>query len=77
MNMDQLREEIASDEGVRLDIYLDHLGLCSTGIGHLITENDPEFGRPVGTQITPERCRQLFALDIALTVQDCHALFEN
>jgi len=43
----------------------------------LITENDPEFGRPVGTQITPERCRQLFALDIAVTVEDCHALFEN
>lgn len=77
MNMDQLREEIASDEGVRLDIYLDHLGLPTVGIGHLIREADAEHGKPVGTQITPERCRQLFALDIAVTVEDCRALFEN
>ena len=77
MNMDQLREEIASDEGVRLDVYLDHLGLCSTGIGHLITEHDAEYGKPVGTQITPERVRQLFALDIAVCIEDCRSLFEN
>jgi len=77
MNMDQLREEIASDEGVRLDIYLDHLGLPTVAIGHLIREADPEYGKPVGTQITPERCRQLFALDIAVTVEDCRSLFDN
>jgi len=77
MNKDTLREEIAADEGVRLDIYLDHLGLPTVGIGHLIREADAEHGRPVGTQITPERCRQLFALDILVTLEDCLALFEN
>ena len=77
MNMEQLREEIASDGCVRLDIYLDQLGLPTVGIGHLIREADAEHGKPVGTQITPERCRQLFALDIAVTVEDCRSLFEN
>jgi len=77
MDMDQLRQEIADDEGVRLDVYLDHLGLCTVGIGHLICEHDAEYGRPVGTQVTEERVRQLFALDIAVTIEDCHALFDN
>ena len=77
MDMDQLRQEIADDEGVRLDIYLDHLGLPTIGIGHLICEHDAEYGRPVGTQVTQERVRQLFALDIAVTIEDCHALFDN
>lgn len=77
MDLDQLRQEIASDEGVRLDIYLDHLGLPTVGIGHLIREADTEYGKPVGTQITAERCRQLFALDIAVTIEDCRALFDN
>lgn len=77
MNMDQLRQEIAEDEGIRLDVYLDHLGLPTVGIGHLITEQDAEHGRPVGTQITPERSRQLFSRDIAVTLEDCRALFDN
>ena len=35
MNKDKLREELADDEGCKLEIYLDHLGLPTFGIGHL------------------------------------------
>ena len=42
MNIDQLREEIAEDEGVKYEIYLDHLGLPTFGIGHLVRDDDPE-----------------------------------
>ena len=49
MNKDRLRGEIAEDEGCKYEIYLDHLGLPTTGIGHLITEMDQEHGKPVGT----------------------------
>ena len=55
MNKDKLREEIAEDEGCKYEIYLDHLGLPTCGIGHLITEADEEHGKPVGTVVEQDR----------------------
>ena len=75
MNTDQLREELAEDEGCKFEIYLDHLGLPTFGIGHLVTENDPENGQPVGTPIDEERVRQVFSLDIAVTLDECKVLY--
>ena len=77
MNKDQLREELAEDEGCKYEIYLDHLGLPTYGIGHLVTENDPENGQPVGTPIDEERVRQVFSLDIAVTLEDCKSLYDD
>ena len=77
MDKDKLREEIASDEGCRMEIYLDHLGLPTMGIGHLITQDDPEYNQPVGTVITEERVRQLFNLDIAVTLEDCRMIYSD
>ena len=68
MNLDKLREEIAADEGVKLEIYLDHLGLPTCGIGHLIRESDEEHGKPVGTPITEERMTELFEEDVQTVV---------
>ena len=51
MNIEQLREELKVDEGVKYEIYLDHLGLPTCGIGHLITDQDPEHGLEVGTKV--------------------------
>jgi GH24 family phage-related lysozyme (muramidase) len=44
MNIKQLREQLEIDEGVKYVIYLDHLGLPTFGIGHLVTKTDPENG---------------------------------
>ena len=77
MNKDRLREEIAEDEGCKYEIYLDHLALPTCGVGHLITENDEEHGQPVGTVVEQERVRQLFALDIAVTVDECKVLYPD
>lgn len=77
MNKDQLREELAEDEGCKYLIYLDHLALPTFGIGHLIKEEDPEYGQPVGTEISEERVRKAFNLDIAVTIEDCHRLCSN
>ena len=77
MNKDPLREELAEDEGCKYEIYLDHLGLPTFGIGHLVTENDPENGQPVGTPIDEERVRQVFSLDIAVTLEDCKSLYDD
>ena len=77
MNIDELREEIASDEGKAMSVYLDHLNLPTLGIGHLINEWDEEYGKPVGTEVSEERVNELFAKDIQTTISECKELFEN
>ncbi len=77
MNIDKLREELAEDEGCKYEIYLDHLGLATFGIGHLITKSDSEYGKDVGTVIEQARVQSAFNLDIIVTIEDCHRLYKN
>ena len=77
MNLDKLREDLAEDEGCKYEIYLDHLGLPTFGIGHLITKDDPEYGKDVGTVVEQSRVQSAFNLDIAVTIEDCHRLYKD
>ena len=77
MDIDQLRETLKVDEGVKNEIYLDHLGLPTCGIGHLITEDDPEHGLEVGTHIDDERVNELFDQDVQVTLGECRLLYED
>lgn len=75
--IEQLKKDLASDEGCKYEIYLDHLGLPTFGIGHLIKEHDPENGKPVGTVIEQERVHQAFLLDISVTIDECQVLYPD
>ena len=77
MNIDQLREEIAIDEGVKYEIYLDHLGLPTFGIGHLVRDDDPESGEPVGTAVSEDRVNECFDKDVEIVIDDCRQLYED
>ena len=77
MNIDKLREEIEYDEGSVGKIYLDHLGLPTFGIGHLVTKTDPENGQAVGTTISEERVAECFESDLAGVVEDCKRLYDD
>ena len=77
MNIEQLREELKIDEGVKYEIYLDHLGLPTCGIGHLIQSTDPEHGLEVGTKIDEERVNELFDQDVEVTTNECRLLYNN
>ena len=77
MNLYKFREVLAEEEGCKYEIYLDHLGLPTFGIGHLITKNDPEYGKDVGTVIEQSRVQSAFNLDIAVTIEDCHRLYKD
>ena len=77
MNIQQLREQLEIDEGVRDDIYLDHLGLPTFGIGHLVTKTDPESGQAVGTPISKERVAECFDMDVQSVINDCNKLYED
>ena len=75
--IEQLKQELASDEGCKYEIYLDHLGLPTFGIGHLVKDTDPEHLKPVGTVVEQERVHQAFMLDIAVTIDECHVLYPD
>ena len=77
MDIDQLREILKVDEGVKNEIYLDHLGLPTCGVGHLIRQSDPEYGLEVGTHIDDERVNELFDQDVQVTLGECRLLFQN
>ena len=75
MDREKLYEEIKADEGEVLEVYLDHLGYPTIGIGHLVRPEDEESGKPAGTPITAERSRELFARDIQSAIEDCERLY--
>jgi lysozyme len=77
MNTEQLRLEIEADEGCKYEIYLDHLGLPTFGIGHLVIESDEEYNQPVGTPITPDRVTECFNRDVETVLDDCERLYPD
>ncbi len=77
MNIEKLREEIAADEGEVHEIYLDHLGLPTFGIGHLVRDDDPESGLPVGTPVDNDRVVEAFESDIETVLSDCNKLYPD
>jgi lysozyme len=75
--IDQLREELEADEGLKYEIYLDHLGLKTCAIGHLCKSGEPEYEMEVGDPVSEERVAELFAKDIAWTLSDCQKLIPD
>jgi len=75
MNREAVYEQLKIDEGVVYGIYNDHLGYPTFGVGHLIVEDDEEFGRPIGTAVTEERVRACFARDLEIAERECCALY--
>ena len=75
MNIEQLRKELEVDEGVKYEIYNDHLGYPTFGIGHLVRDNDPENGEPVGTPVSEDRVIEAFNKDVETVLNDCTILY--
>ena len=85
MNINQLRKELERDEGCKYEIYLDHLGHPTFGIGHLITDDDPEWSpqwalqwwSDVGTEVSEERVKEAFSYDIEIVLSGCCSLYKD
>ena len=75
MNIEQLRKELEVDEGVKYEIYNDHLGYPTFGIGHLVLGSDPEHEQPVGTPVTEDRVIEAFNEDVKNVLSDCNILY--
>ena len=77
MNVDKLRMQLEIDEGIVHEIYLDHLGYHTFGIGHLVKESDAEHGLAVGTAISADRCKEAFEQDVESVLTDCERLYSD
>ena len=68
---ERLREEIIADEGCVLEVYRDHLGYYTVGVGHLILPSDEEWETPTGTKITQTRADELLFYDFNNVLKEC------
>jgi len=77
MDIKQLREQLIIDEGQVNEIYNDHLGYATFGIGHLVLEGDPEHGLAVGTPVSEDRVIECFDNDVQTVIEDCKKLHDG
>jgi lysozyme len=75
MNREEVFNQLKEDEGVKYEIYNDHLGLATFGVGHLVIESDSEFGSPLGTSVSEERVWEAFEKDLDTSIDECEVLF--
>lgn len=74
-NRDNVFEQLKIDEGVVYEIYKDHLGYPTFGVGHLVLEDDPEFGLEVGTPVSEQRVKECFEKDLDTAISECVVLY--
>lgn len=67
--------QLKIDEGVIYEIYEDHLGYPTFGVGHLILDTDPEHGQPLGTGVSEERIASAFEHDLDTAIDECKILY--
>jgi lysozyme len=75
MNRESVFEQLKIDEGVVYEIYEDHLGYPTFGVGHLVLESDPEYGQDVGTPVSEERVKECFEKDLDTAISECVVLY--
>ena len=77
MDLIKLRKQLEIDEGVKYEIYKDHLGYPTFGIGHLVTDTDDEFGCDIGTTVSEQRVEEAFKKDVQIVIKDCEILYPD
>lgn len=77
MDRHAVYEQLKIDEGVEYEIYKDHLGYPTFGVGHLVLETDPEHGQEVGTPVSEHRVKECFEKDLDTAISECNALYEQ
>jgi lysozyme len=74
MDRQKIYAQLVVDEGVRLTVYRDTIGLLTVGVGHLVL---PEDGLHLGDTITEARCEEFFNRDLDTAIYECIKLVEN
>jgi len=74
---EQIKEDLIRHEGYVREIYLCSEGYPTFGVGHLVTEADPEYTWPIGTPVEDERILSAFHDDYTDAYTDACAIFLN
>jgi lysozyme len=86
VDVKRVYEEIASDEGKILHVYLCSENHKTTGIGHKLLPSDPEIDLPVHGAydevskedcISEGRCYELFQQDVHIAIDGCRKIYDN
>ena len=77
LDRESVFEQLKIDEGVVYEVYHDHLGLPTFGVGHLVLESDPEHGKPLGTPVDEDRVKDCFEKDLDTAISECEVLYED
>lgn len=86
VDVQQLYEEISSDEGKVLHAYLCSESHKTIGIGHKVLATDVENALPIhGTNddvsdeecISEARCYELFQEDVQVAIDGCQKIYDN
>jgi len=77
MNLKELQEKIMFEEGVKYEIYNDHLGYKTFGVGHLVRASDPENDMEVGTPVSKIRVAECFEADLYVAINDMEKFCEG
>ena len=77
MNLKELQEKIMFEEGVKYEIYNDHLGYKTFGVGHLVRASDPENDMEVGTKVSKIRVAECFEADLYVAINDMEKFCEG
>ena len=77
MNLEELKEHIKFEEGVKYEIYNDHLGYKTFGVGHLVRATDPENEMAVGTKVSKMRVAECFEADLYVAINDMEKFTED
>ena len=77
MDIEILKQQLTEDEGCKYEIYLDHLGYKTFGIGHLCKATDPENDLEVGAEVSKDRVDECFLNDIDKVIEDCIILYDD
>jgi lysozyme len=76
MITESLINQIKYDEGVVLEVYKDHLGYDTCGVGHLLVKGNPEYGCAVGTPISESACDNYLKQDLQISWDECKILYQ-
>ena len=74
MNKAQLVKELKQDEGVKYEMYKDHLGYPTIGVGHLILEGEDHL---LTATLTEEQVSTMLLHDLVEVIKDCQILYKG
>lgn len=78
MNLEELKEDLIREEGLKYEIYRCSEGFPTAGIGHLITEWDEEYySLPIGSEVSKEQVDKWFEADLYIAINDMEKFCEG